>query len=224
MSNLRIAIQIAAFLLPWPIRRSILKSALKYNIAETARIGYSIILSRNVQMGNKAKIGHFNRIGGLNDFIMEDHTSIGNLNWVSGMPYKHERYFSEDKERYSALIMHEHSAVTHRHWIDCTDKVTIGAFSTIAGWRSQFLSHSIDIREGRQKSGPVSIGKYCFVGTGCIALKGTVLPDYSVLSAGSVLHKPWAETHHVYCGNPAAPIKKLPEDCVYFKRSIGHVY
>ena len=75
------------------------------------------------------------------------------------------------------------------------------------------------IRPGR----PVLIGDYCFVGTGSIVLSGSVLPSYSVLGAGSVLNKAYEETHMLYAGNPARPVKKLDAELKYFVRSIGFV-
>jgi hypothetical protein len=59
--------------------------------------------------------------------------SLGNLNRVAGFEPESERHFASDIDRYPSLFIEGHAAVTHRHLIDCTDRVTIGAFSTVAG-------------------------------------------------------------------------------------------
>lgn len=93
------------------------------------------------------------------------------------------------------MIVGEHSAITNRHLIDCTDRVTLGRFTTFAGFRSQILAHSIDLAECRQSARPVTIGDYCFVGTDCVLLGGSALPDCSVLAAKSLLNKPQSEPY-----------------------------
>jgi acetyltransferase-like isoleucine patch superfamily enzyme len=122
------------------------------------------------------------------------------------------------------LILGEHAAITNRHLIDCTDRVTIGKFTTIAGFQSQLLSHSIDIEKNRQDSKPICIGDYCFLGTNCVLLGGSALPDYSVLGAKSLLNKAHMETHRLYGGVPAKPLKELARDLAYFKRTEGFVH
>ena len=119
--------------------------------------------------------------------------------------------------------MGEHSAITHRHLIDCTNSVVIGKFTTFAGFQSQILTHSIDIENNCQSSAPVRVGDYCFVGTNSVFLGGSALPDYCVLGAKSLLNKGFTETHQLYGGVPAQPIKKLPPDWKYFTRSEGFV-
>src|SRR5207245_5527131 len=83
------------------------------------------------------------------------------------------------------LIVGDHAAITHRHLIDCTDSITIGRFTTVAGHRSQFLTHGIDFEDCVQKAKPIEIGQYCHIGTSCILLPGSRLPDYSMLGAAS---------------------------------------
>ncbi len=119
--------------------------------------------------------------------------------------------------------MGEHSAITNQHLIDCTSEVSIGAFATFGGFRSQILTHSIDITASRESSAPVSIGSYAFVGTDCVLLGGSSLPDYSVLGAKSLLNKKYSDTFWLYAGIPARPVKQLATDLRYFTRATGYV-
>ena len=66
--------------------------------------------------------------------------------------------------------MGESAAITKNHHIDCTNTIEIGAFSTVAGYQTQFLTHSIDVLENRQHSAPIRIGPYTFVGTNSVVL------------------------------------------------------
>src|SRR4029077_7348048 len=99
--------------------------------------------------------------------------------------------------------------------------VAIGAFTTLAGYRSQVLTHSIDLVDSRQDARPITIGSYCFVGTNCVILGGSCLPDFSVLSAMSLLNHKMTERFCLYGGVPARAIKGLPDTLGYFKRTSG---
>jgi acetyltransferase-like isoleucine patch superfamily enzyme len=126
-------------------------------------------------------------------------------------------------DRHPELLLGEHAAITNRHLIDCTDRVAIGRFTTFAGFRSQILTHSIDLAACRQHARPVSIGEYCFVGTACTVLGGASLPDCSVLGANSLLNKAFSETHCLYGGVPARPLSKLDAGLAYLHRTTGFV-
>ena len=148
---------------------------------------------------------------------------MGNLCWITGFPPGPSRHFAHQPERRPELHVGAHAAITHRHLIDCTATVTIGPFTTFAGYQSQILTHSIDLAASRQSSAPVTIGAYCFVGTNCVLLGGAALPDRSVLGAKSLLNKAYAEELTLYGGTPARPIQALPEDTAYFHRAEGNV-
>jgi len=161
---------------------------------------------------------------GVDLLKMNDKSRIGNFNWISGSSAFGERvFFEHDINRKSELVLGSHSALTSRHLLDCSGSISIGDFTILAGFRSQILTHSIDLRKSRQSSGPVRIGSYCFIGTGCIILKDSSLPDYSVLGAGSLLNKKHTDNHTLYGGVPACALKKLPDDYVYFSREEGYV-
>lgn len=132
--------------------------------------------------------------------------------------------FFPSKKRKSELILGNESAITKKHHLDCTNSIKIGEYTTIAGYNSQFLTHSIDIYEGRQNSKPISIGDYCFISTSVVILGGASLPSYSVLAAGGVLNKPYNENYTLYAGVPARSIKEIPHEAKYFNRKTGFIY
>ena len=174
-------------------------------------------------MGPNSCIGHLNVLKGFDALKMDAYASIGNLNWITGFPSDFATHFSHQTDRKPILKIGEHSAITNRHLIDCTNAVTIGKFTTVAGYRSTLLTHSIDIKENRQSSHPIQVGDYCFLGTCCTLLGGCSLPDYSVLGANSLLNKAYEERYHLYGGVPARVVRKLDPDSKYFTRAIGFV-
>src|SRR5690606_27589870 len=190
----KIIAQILLFILPWPLRRRVLNAAFGYDIAPTARIGLSVIVVKSCRMADGAFIGHLTMVKGLRRLDIDSHGRLGKLNWVTGLPLADKRHFRDEPDRDPSLLIGPHAAITNRHIIDCTNTVTLGAYSTLGGFCSQILTHSIDFRDNRQSSRPVSIGQYCFVGTGAILLKGAVLPDRSILAAGAVLARAMTET------------------------------
>jgi len=208
--------------LPWPIKRWVLRRFWGYRIADGARIGLSYIFPGELVMGEGAYIGHLNVAIHLGRLECGAHSVIDRSNWITGHP-PGGAHFTHRKERDPALVVGEHAAITKSHIIDCTARIEIGAFSTIAGYHSQFITHGINVTDNRQDCKPISIGAYCLVGTRVTVLGGASLPDRSVLGAGSVLNKAHAGGCAVYAGQPAARVKELDPDAAYFHRSRGFV-
>jgi acetyltransferase-like isoleucine patch superfamily enzyme len=210
-------------LFPWRLRRWLLVTLLGYKIHPTAKIGFSWIYPDRLEMGPGSGIRHLTVCKGLHLLRLGVGSNVGNLNWITGFPIANKSFFRDEQGRQPELVIGDHGGITNRHLVDCTNSVHIGRFTTFGGFRSQILTHSIDLYRSCQSSKPVTIGDFCFVGTGCILLGGGTLPDYSVLAAGSVLNKSYSESHQVYAGNPAKPVKALADDLPYFHRTDGLV-
>lgn len=211
--------------LPWKIKRFLLVHVWKYEIHPTARIGLSYIFPKKLIMEEGAWIGMFNVAIHLDKIHMYKNSTIGRSNWITGFHTgTGARYFAHDKERRSELIIGKETAITKNHHFDCTNRIMIGDFVTIAGYRSQFLTHSVDVYKNRQDSHPIIIGDYCFVSTSVVILGGATLPAYSVLAAGAVLGKKYEQEWIAYGGVPARPIKEIPRNALYFSRKERHVY
>lgn len=221
---MKILINFFVVLLPWCLRRRILNSFYHYEISPTAKIGFSYIFPKHLIMEDGARIGHLNIAIHLDFLKMAENSSIARGNWITGFPTgTSSKHFSHQYDRKSELLVGKESAITKNHHIDCTNRIVIGNYVTVAGYKSQLLTHSINIYEGRQSSKPIFIGDYSFVSTGVILLGGGKLPAYSVLAAGSVLAKDFYDEYVLYGGVPAKPIKNLPHDAAYFIRKKGFV-
>jgi acetyltransferase-like isoleucine patch superfamily enzyme len=217
-------LMLLSFALPWEMRRSFLEKQFGYQIHASCRIGFSWIFPTRLIMEEGSQIGTLTVCKNIALLHVKAHASIGNGNWITGFPLGPSPHFAHEQDRQPQLIVGEHAAITHRHLIDCTNSVVIGKFTTMAGFQSQILTHSIDLEKNRQSSGPVRIGDYCFVGTNCVLLAGSALPDFCVLGAKSLLNKAFSESHQLYGGVPARAIEKVSPDFEYFRRTKGFVF
>lgn len=206
-------------LLPWVVRRWVLNRFYKYNIHPTAHIGLSYIYPDRLRMGERARIGHLNVAIHLHSIEMDDDASIAQQNWITGFPLTNKSFFEEYEARVPQLIMGKDAAIAKKHLIDCTDTVRIGAYTSVAGYNTQILSHSTSLEHNRQHCAPISIGHHCFVGTRSVILPGAVLPPQSVLGAGAVLKKQFDESFVLYGGVPARYIAKITHTHCYFRRT-----
>ena len=222
---LRTLLMTVTVLLPWSVRRRLLERWMGYQLHPTSRIGLSWVFPSKLTMEAHSRIGNLNVCKGLALLHLGEYASINNGNWITGFPLGSSRHFAHQTDRVPELVIGRHTAITNRHLLDCTNRVTLGAFTTFAGFDSQILTHSIDLRECRQSSAPVTIGDYCFIGTNCVLLGGSALPDRSVLGAKSLLNQAFDQPGHLYGGVPAKTIKALPvEQTAYFRRETGFVY
>jgi carbonic anhydrase/acetyltransferase-like protein (isoleucine patch superfamily) len=220
---MKIFLMFISMLLPWEMRRRFLEKQFGYTMHPNSRIGLAWILPDRLIMEEGASIGHLTLCKNIALLHLKEHASIGNGNWITGFPLGPSPHFAEETDRQPQLIVGEHSAITHRHLIDCTNSVTIGKFTTFAGFRSQILTHTIDLERCRQTSASVQIGDYCFIGTNSVLLGGSALPDYCVLGAKSLLNKAFTDSYYLYGGVPARAIDQLSSDYAYFKRANGFV-
>ncbi|MBP6185701.1 MAG: hypothetical protein KA479_12230 [Saprospiraceae bacterium] len=216
-------IYVLSLFLPWPVRRFILNGVFGYKIHPKARIGFSIIMPDHLEMNEGARIGHLNICKGLNNLWMGEQSTISTLNWITGFSIRGVRFFRHKEKRDPSLRLGHHSAITNRHYIDCSDEIRIGDFTTVAGIGSQFLTHSINLMESIQDCSPITIGSYCFIGTNSVLLPGSALGNYCVLSASSLLNKKMVDEYILVGGVPAKPIQNLPRDMKYFSRDRGFV-
>lgn len=218
-------LKIIAFLLPWPLRYRALNKWFGYTIHPEARIGLAWVFPHRLVMEAEARIDHFTVVIHLDEISMETKATIGRGNWITGFSTKtNSLHFRHQANRRAALVMGKSSAITKNHHLDCTNLIEIGAFATIAGYRSQFLTHSIDVLTNRQDSLPIQIGAYTFVGTNVVVLGGAALPARSVLGAKSLLNKVYVDEYTLYGGVPARPLQTIPPTAAYFSRADGFVY
>lgn len=209
-----------ALLLPKPLKRAMLQRLLGWRIAPSADIGISLFVNvDDVQLGEGARIGHFNMFRNLHSVELGEKSLIGQWNWVSAATMFLRP--GGEGER-GCLLVGRQSAITSRHYLDCSGGIRVGAFTVVAGVRSTVLTHQVDIDAGRQTVRPVRIGDYCFVGSNARLTPGSVLVDRCVVAMGAVVVGKLNEPGMLYAGVPAKPIKAFG-DAEFFKRVDGYV-
>jgi acetyltransferase-like isoleucine patch superfamily enzyme len=210
--------------LPWSLKRPLLQRLFGFQLAPTARIGLAWIYPRELRMAAGSRIAALTVAVNLDALELGERASIGRSNWITGFPTgTASPHFAHQPNRRAELLLGAHAAITKHHHIDATNRITIGPFTTIAGYRSQLLSHAIDLQHSRQHSEPITISAYCFVGSNCVILGGSELPDHSVLGALSLLNKALTDPWSLYAGQPARLVKPIDQTAAYFSRSVGFV-
>lgn len=208
--------QILLFTSPWKVRRWVLQRAFGYRIAPSARIGYSVVRAGGLELEDGANIGHLSILKGMDRVALGRYASIGHLNWIYAIP--RGLGFFEDTPRRAELVLEEGATITNRHLVDCSGAVRVGRMALVAGYRSQILTHSVNLATGSQRVKPIRIEEWCFVGSGCIVLGGSRLPDHSALVAGSTLRHSHTTPYRIYSGVVATEVGTIKETAQFFHR------
>jgi acetyltransferase-like isoleucine patch superfamily enzyme len=217
-------LSILIVLFPWKIKRYLYIKIFKYKIHKNSYIGYSILHPKKLELDENARIGHLNFCKNIDLLKINKNGILENLNWITGCPSDNKESYSYKVDRYPALIIGEESAITSKHTIDCTDTIEIGKFTTIAGNKSELLTHSINPYTNRQECNKIKIGDYNFIGTRCVILGNVTTANYSIFGALSLLNKMYNDEVCLYGGVPSKKIKELSLDEIkYFTRVEGKV-
>lgn len=220
----RLCLQILFMLMPWTLRRRLLKITFGYDLHERSYIGYSLVDTNTCVMKEHSRIGHFNLIRNLDDLTLSEDAGIGTFNNVTGYPIGRKGSFGHLEDRQCRLFLGAMAGLTSRHFVDCTAGVYIGRRATVAGIRTTILTHSIDLQECRQDAAEVTIGNGCFIGTNVILLPGVKIAENCVLAAGTVAQRSLTNEGTLYAGNPAQEKRRLDVlETRYFHRSQGNV-
>ena len=95
------------------------------------------------------------------------------------------------------------SIVTTGHKIDFTDRVEIGRRTIIGGRNSSIWTHN------RQRTLPIRIGEFTYVGSEIRMAPGGSLPSRCIVGIGSVITKRIEADGWLIAGVPAKPIREL---------------
>lgn len=204
-------------ILPASAGKNLLLGALGNSVGSNCSVGIILLVgTTEFSFGDNTRISNFNVFRDLSLVTLGANSTIGSWNWFSAA-----REFGREGER-ATLRLGCNSAITGRHYLDCSGGVNIGDFTTVAGNRSTILTHGIDLERNVQTVAGVEVGDYCFVSTGCTLLKGSALPSKSVLAAGAVLiPKNTAGVPGLWAGVPA--VRKGDVSGLYFERQNGRV-
>lgn len=148
--------------------------------------------------------------------------SIGELNWITS-GNTDPRYFQGFYRR-PELNLGGEPSITSRHMLDCTDRIDVGRFTTLAGCCGTLLTHGIDHRTAKQTCRPIESGDLCLLGSNVVVSMGVKVADRTVTGAGSIMASPLEEELGLWVGALARPVRDLTGGEAYFIRQSGHVY
>lgn len=190
-------------------------------------IGENVLLAPTIVIGcgpfyfgNNTHMGLLNTFRNLRHVRVDNHSGIGNFNYVSC-----QIEYQQHSDYVGFLIIEEMSGMTSRHYLDCGGQIILRRNSGIGGLRSIFQSHEIDLQKNETYVGQIVLEENSMTGTGVIMLKDAVLPEKSVLAAGSVLTKAprsvTLQTQGLYAGAPARFVREL-SDFAFWDREIWY--
>ncbi len=204
-------------------RQKLLRRLYGHEVHPDARIGLAFIAVDHLVMERGAVIGHLTFIRGLREVVLREEAAIGRLNWITALPLDNPEFFKAVEDRDPSLEIGRASVFMHRMIVDCNNRITMGEYSGIAGFRCVLMTHGVDIRENVQTAGTIDIGDHTMIATNCVILGGTNIPDRSVVGAGSVIRGMYEEPG-LYSGVPAKRVADLPEDAKFFTRKSMMIY
>ncbi len=214
-------LQALVWILPHSGVKIQLLRAFGHTIDKQVVVGPNLVWAcSNFDIKSDVVIGPFNVFRDIRSVKFNGNNLIGSWNWFSAA-----RTYQDYEQNAGVLEVGSGSFITSRHYLDCSGRIQIGHMSGIAGVRSIFQTHEIDVRKNVTTIGPIVIGNYCFVSSNCLALKGSILPSESLLAAGSLLTKPTMRQEMksgLWAGRPAKNIKELPG--AWFDRKDPHTW
>ena len=220
-SKFRLAMLALIALLPSFLKRPCYRLFYGYRIGKRVHIGVSIIDAQECEIADDVLIGHLNLVLGVKKISMGDHTKIGHLNIIRGGDEVRLGRYSEimrtnqinsipdpdvvnpTDPRFS---LGDGSIITTGHKIDFTDRVEIGRRSIIGGRNSSLWTHN------RQRTRPIEIGSFTYVGSEIRMAPGSTLPSRCIVGIGAVVTGQLTEEERLIAGVPAKALKELSEE------------
>jgi len=110
------------------------------------------------------------------------------------------------------LTTGSHTNIGPRSLIVCHSAITFGE-GVLTSWNCTFMDtdqHRLEDLGGCRTNAdrPIAIGSSCWIGCHSIVVKGTRLPDFTTVGAGSAVHGQFEEEHTVIAGNPAGVVAR----------------
>lgn len=220
-SKFRLAGLALVALLPSPLKRPCYRHLFGYRVGRRVRVGLSIIDADECELADDVQVGHLNLVIGVKKLVAGDHVRIGHLNVLRGGDEVRLGRYSEiirmneinsipDPDVVNPIeprfLLGEGSVVTTGHKIDFTDRVEIGRRSILGGRNSSLWTHN------RQRTLPVEIGDFAYVGSEIRVAPGGAIPSRCVVGIGSVITKRLEGENCLIAGVPARVVKTLSEE------------
>ncbi|MGZ8176975.1 acyltransferase [Williamsia sp. SKLECPSW1] len=191
---------------PSPVKNMLLRR-IGVTLGHGVRIGPTVVLGDvRFTLGDNTSLGTLNVFRSLRLVHLDADAYIGNFNQFTAAP----DHRAVDPEL-GLLRLGRGAGFTNRHHVDCSGRFLVGDMSMIAGIRSVFQTHELDLAQNVARAGDIVVGARCFTATGVQMLQNSYLPDRSILAAGSTrtATAPGDPTRQLYAGTPAQPKKDI---------------
>lgn len=166
-----------------------------------------------VEKGAKIRFGNMFKDVSV---VIGEGSIVGSFNWITCAP---KLYYLPD---YSGVLsVGSECAINSRNYLDCTGGIKIGNFSDLAGVRSTFITHQVNVRLSKQTCEQIRIGDFCLISSNCKIVPGVVIGDKSLVAMGSVLPKKNYPQNSKIAGIPGRIIGQTQG--AYFSRSLGPI-
>jgi acetyltransferase-like isoleucine patch superfamily enzyme len=221
VSKTRLALLSCLAVLPSFLKRPCYRLFFRYRIGKNVHIGLSIIDAQQCEIEHDVSIGHFNVVIGVKKLTIGDHVRIGHLNIIRGGDEVRLGRYSEiirmneinsipDPDTVNSIdprfLLGAGSIITTGHKIDFTDRVEIGRRTILGGRNSSFWTHN------RQRTRPIEIGSFVYVGSEIRMAPGGALPSHCIVGIGSVITSRLTDAEHLIAGVPAKAVKPLDSE------------
>jgi acetyltransferase-like isoleucine patch superfamily enzyme len=202
------------------MKNALMSLAVGVSVSGSARIGPVLLVKvREFEVGAGASIAFGNVFRNLRRVQLAEAASIGSWNWFSAAamfaPFNALR-------GEGSLVLGASTAITARHYMDCTGGITLGRMTTVAGVRSTWFTHRINLAESVQFSAGTRVGDYCFTASGVQVGPGVTIASDSVVAMGAVVTRSLTETGRLYGGVPARDLGAA-QNTAYVHRTVSRV-
>ncbi|WP_396653915.1 acyltransferase [Microbacterium sp. ARD31] len=210
-----LAVALVGFFPSSPLKNYLLRR-LGWDVAGSADISPSLYWRiGGVTIGENARIGIGNVFRDLRDLRLSHDSRIGQWNWISAATPLVRAGGAGD------LLLEQHSALTSRHYLDCSGGIQIGSHATVAGVRSTFVTHGLQWTTSMQSFRGIKIGAYSLISSNCSLTPGTRIGRGVVIGMGATVAGNLSEPG-LYLSNRANLVKS-PLEGEYFTRTVGYI-
>jgi acetyltransferase-like isoleucine patch superfamily enzyme len=221
LRKFRLAVLACIAVLPSFLKRPAYSWLFGYRVGKRVHIGLCIIDAEECEIADDVSLGHLNVVLKVKKLVIGDHVRIGHLNIIRGGDEVVLGRYSEIirmneinsipepdvvNETDPRFLLGEGSIITTGHKIDFTDRVEIGRRTIIGGRNSSLWTHN------RQRTRPIEIGSFAYIGSEIRIAPGGALPSRCVVGIGSVITSKITDEEFLIVGVPAKPVKKLNEE------------
>jgi acetyltransferase-like isoleucine patch superfamily enzyme len=218
--RLKFLLGVLVALLPSWLKIPLYRIVYRYEIGKGVHIGFSpFVRVRRCRIDDHTRIGHLNLFYAIEELAIGNHTRIGFLNLFRGGRISVGAYATVIRQNVfnsilepdavnavdSSLVLGTGVVVASGHWLDFTDRITVGAHTIIGGRNSSFWTHN------RQRTRGIEVGAHCYLGSEIRLAPGVEIAPLSIVAIGSVLVGLYQQPRSLVGGNPAAVVRPLKE-------------